>query len=206
MGGRALGREVPRRRSWCRAHFLPGGSGGWWRVLLALAGLCLAGVCCSTSTGSLACRCACVRCQRPEVAGGRWAEPSPLQAGHCGRTSCVLLQSLCYSSRFFFPLPANVSRRPPAAAWKPAPDPLDTCGYFRVYISHIPCDLCTVLFRDYGNVCPTSTRSEVKSCCQGEGSLPDTPVDDFMPQIASCSAFLSILLSPEVFCIKFHGT
>jgi hypothetical protein len=29
---------------------------------------------------------ACVRCRRPEVAGGRWAEPSPLQAGHCGRT------------------------------------------------------------------------------------------------------------------------
>jgi hypothetical protein len=118
----------------------------------------------------------------------------------------VLLQSLCYSSRFFFPLPADVSMRPPAAAWKPAPDQLDTCGYFRVYVSHIPCDLCAVLFRDYGNVCPTSTRSEVKSCCQGEGSLPDTPVDDFMPQIASCSAFLSILLSPEVFCIKFHGT
>ena len=26
-------------------------------------------------------------------------------------------------------------------------------------------DLCAVLFRGYGNVCPTSTRSEVKSCC-----------------------------------------
>ena len=42
-------------------------------------------------------------------------------------------------------------------------------------------------------------------CCQGEG-LPDTPVEDLMPQMASCRAFLSILLWPEVFFSKCHGT
>jgi hypothetical protein len=75
---------------------LPGGSGGWWCGLLALAGRCLAGVCCSTGSLAFRCACTCVRALPATRVRRGTAAPSPLQAGPCGSRDLMRVAAKYY--------------------------------------------------------------------------------------------------------------
>jgi hypothetical protein len=103
---------------------LPSGSSEWWRVLLAFVGWCFGwslllyrltrlSVCLHVR--------ACAACDTRQPGGGGMRRPR-CRRGLVGGPHGCCCEGLCYASRFFFALAANMSRpdhhdpAPPAAA------------------------------------------------------------------------------------------